>query len=386
MPSKPSVLIAGAGAAGLWCALALLDLGWTADELQVVEPDEKSGNDHTYGYWAKAPLIPEKLHAAIYDEIILRNEGQFWRKPIAPFRYFSLRSSAFYAFAKTRLAAAGIQWTRQAVAGFRESAQQVTTVLDDGTELATNYALDSRPGKIDLNNPDYNAALQHFGGWFIATDEELFEPGCATFMDFDKGHGEVAFFYVMPYGPKEALVELALFGPRPWTEDRYRDALRQYLSTRFGLVEGQFRIVEEEFGVIPMTDEPLWRQSTDRVWKIGAAGGWVQPSSGYAFARCAAFSKDVAKRLNADSPRPWTPSPIQQVFNSTMLGYILDHPEKGGDVFLRLFQRNGAARTFEFLNEEASLTDTLSLMWNSPRTPFTLRAMEETWLRIRGKK
>ena len=183
---------------------------------------------------------------------------------------------------------------------------------------------------------------------------------------------------------RRAIVELAVLSLEPWRPERYDAALDAYLADRYPGVD--LRVDEREYGVIPMTDAPLWRESTPRIWAIGTRGGWIQPSSGYAFARMARFAHEVAHALSRPTPRPWRPSPVQQIFNATMLRYVNERPGQAGRVFFDLFARNGAPRTFRFLDEDASLGETLALMWNSPRLPFAGLAVRETAARVTGMR
>ena len=383
----PSVILAGGGAAGLWCALALLRRGWPGSALTVVEPDPKEGDDHTWGYWAIDPVVPPDLHFAAAGHVVLREGGRELITPTAPYRYYCLRSSRFYAYAKRELANAGVSWRRDRVVGFSQvdgagpSSSPVRAWCAAGDHLDADYALDSRPPDLDGLGAEYNSTLQHFGGYFVRSEKPTFHPDRVVFMDFvEAGPGEVAFFYVVPSGEREAIVELAVLGRRPWASAAYDARIERYLPARYPDVE--FEVVEREYGVIPMTDAPMWRASGPRVWAIGTRGGWVQPSSGYAFARTARFASEVAARL-AEGPRAApTPSPVQQVFNATMLRFVNERPVRAGEVFFDLFARNGAPRTFRFLDEAAGLAETLAVMWNSPRFAFADLAARETAARM----
>lgn len=388
--ARPTVIVAGGGAAGLWCAIALLERGWRGESITVVEPDPKDTDDHTWGYWAIDPLLPRELHFCAARQVVLREGGRELIAPTEPFRYYCLRSSRFYAYAKRRLSEAGVRWVRDSVSGLSrvrgsagDDAGAVRGWCASGSHLTADYALDSRPPDLSRLDPRHNTTLQHFGGFFVRSQSDCFEVDRVVFMDFvEAGATEVAFFYAVPSGPREAIVELAVLSSSPWDRAAYDERLSVYLAQRYPGVE--FEITEREYGVIPMTDAPLWRASAQRVWAIGTRGGWVQPSSGYAFARTAKLAAEVARRLDSPHPRPPVPSTIQQVFNATMLRFVNEHPGRAGEVFFELFVRNGAPRTFRFLDEAADLGETLRVMWNSPRLPFASLAARETLARVGG--
>ena len=381
----PSVAIAGAGAAGLWSALALLEAGWPPHRVAVFEPDAKEADDHTWGYWARESLLPGVDAEVSLDRFLVRAGGRDYAARMAPYRYFSLRSSAFYGYARRVLAQAGVPWTQARVGELAESSERVTVHDDAGRERgAFDYVLDSRPVAVAVGHPDFHATVQHFGGFFVEAARDTFDEGLVVLMDFEDFAGEVGFFYVVPYGPRRALVELAIVSEHVWPRHAYDGALHDYLERHYPGTE--LAVAEREYGAIPMTDEPLWRASTPRVWRIGTAGGWVQPSSGYAFTRCARFGREVAGALSQNRPRPWRPSPAQQTLNSVMLGYMIDEPRAVGGMFVDWFADNGPGRAFAFLDEATGPLDTLRLMWRSPKAAFTPRAIAEVAARVSGRK
>ena len=109
----------------------------------------------------------------------------------------------------------------------------------------------------------------------------------------------------------------------------------------------------------------------------------MQPSSGYAFTRCARYATEVVRRLRDGATGGTYPGHVEQVFNSVMLAHSIEAPGRAGRTFLELFRRNGAAATFAFLDWELGVADTLRLMWRSPRGEFTRRALREVGVRVR---
>ncbi len=394
MASLPRVCIVGAGAAGLWSAIRLVEAGWTGAELTIIEPDPKQSDDHTWSYWVREAILPEEVDKRRFNRVEVQAGGQRTQHSCAPYWYESVRSSAFYAYAKEVLAKAEVRWRTGTVTALEEYADRKVQVESRITESGPSqtqdfdYVLDSRLPLIDVADPRYHSTLQHFGGRFVRFEAPVLDPDLAVFMDFIEVAGEVAFLYVLPQSPIEGLVEIAVFSKTVWDHNRYDDAIAAYIKERYTLNGDPvaYTVVESEYGVIPMTDQPLWRESSARIWKIGTAGGWVQPSSGYAFTRCARFATEIAEALSHANPTPWRPSAVQQVFNSTMLGYLIDRPDLAGSTFYELFERNGAPQTFSFLDEDSSVADTMRLMWNSPRRAFARRALGETARRLTGAK
>ena len=373
----PSVAIVGAGASGLWCALKLIERGWRAEQLQLFESDAHKANDRTFGYWTRRSLVPPEKVWSSYRRVALTSNAQSAEYDAGAYRYEVIRSKSFYDYALLRLNDAGVR-TMQAHVHRLDSVQdrKVHVHFTAGGEeggVVVDYVLDSRlPANKDVLNDEVPSVWQHFGGYFVRTQSDVFDPGLATFMDFVPLHGQsVAFWYVLPKSSNEALLELAVLDRHPWQKAAYSEALTEYLDRRYGLRSG-YEMLDSEHGRIPMTAAPLWHASTQRIWRIGTAGGWVQPSSGYHFARAAKFAEIVADQLaTASCPHAPRPSTRDQIFNEIMLRHVAEHPQKAPQTFYDLFRRNGAAKTFAFLDGDLPVGGTLSVMWNSPRRAFT---------------
>ena len=52
--------------------------------------------------------------------------------------------------------------------------------------------------------------------------------------------------YVLPFGPRRALVEYTLFSPQPLPRAEYEAPILGYLNQTLGLATGQYRVVAEE--------------------------------------------------------------------------------------------------------------------------------------------
>jgi lycopene beta-cyclase len=216
--------------------------------------------------------------------------------------------------------------------------------------------------------------LQHFKGWVIETSEPSFDPAVATLMDFriSQEHG-TAFFYVMPTSTTTALVEYTLFSEMLLPKEAYDASLKAYINEFLKIKE--YRIVHEEFGIIPMTNQrfPLQDQ---RIIKMGVAGGQVKGSSGYAFQfiqkRTAAIVAGLKKgKTQFDSIG------IQQkkgnLYDAVLLHVLHHHKMPGDQIFQSIFSKNKTEKVLRFLDNESSIFEDLQIM-NSVPTPIFLPA------------
>ncbi len=218
--------------------------------------------------------------------------------------------------------------------------------------------------------------LQHFKGWVIESATDVFDPANATMMDFRvPQQNGTSFAYVLPFSRREALVEYTLFTPSLLEPEQYDTALKNYLSAFLGITD--FVIKEEEFGIIPMTNEKF--QFRKNGWQIGTAGGQTKASSGYTFQFIQKQSKAIAEQLRLGKPlNHIRPAPRRFRFYDHTLLYILYHQTVPGDqIFSRLFKKNKPQQVLRFLDNETSLAEELKIISSLPAWPFVKAAIRQ---------
>ena len=95
-------------------------------------------------------------------------------------------------------------------------------------------------------------------GWTIETEESVFNEKKATIMDFSIDQkDETRFFYILPLSDKKALIEFTVFSKDLLEKDEYKLELIKYIKS---LKIDKYKIIEDEFGVIPMTCYPFERK------------------------------------------------------------------------------------------------------------------------------
>jgi lycopene beta-cyclase len=128
-----------------------------------------------------------------------------------------------------------------------------------------------------------------------------------------------------------------------------------------------------------MTTYPFHKHNTDRIIRIGTSGGWVKPSSGYAFKRILEKSEELVNQL-LDGKKPNVESsPWHKWMDRTMLKAILYNYASGKDAFDSLFGKCSPAEVFQFLDEENTTLENLRIMSSSPIVPFTRAAFARPW-------
>lgn len=384
------IILAGAGLSGLTLALELAKRPFFSEKnILLLDRDEKIRNDRTWCFWAKEnDSLPPVVHKT-WSDCHFYEEKWEKRLQIAPYRYHMVRGADYYAWAKGELSRSpNVRWEKADILGFDAASGTVKTDVGEfrGEHVFNSAFVKVGNGLVAVNggrgtgeglrdrtaHRSQTMLLQHFKGWTIETSQKTFDPAVVTFMDYRlEQRGETRFVYVLPFDERRALVEFTVFSGCLCEEEEYRAELRRYLTKVLGVA--QFRILDEEFGVIPMTDWPLQPKGEGRVVNIGTAGGFVKASSGYAFVRTQrktrAFLDDWERhgRLNPTVLRsPWA---FRQL-DSIMLRVLDQGAVSGKDFFARLFQRLPAPLVFRFLDEDTSLAETLRVLTAPPTWPF----------------
>ncbi|MDH2388411.1 lycopene cyclase family protein [Streptomyces sp. HNM0663] len=376
MELKADVAVVGAGAAGLSLALRLARPPSGAAELDTVllaaPPGPARAAPRTWCFWEPAGGPYDEALAASWQRLRVHGrDGTAVTSAIAPLRYKMLRSDAFEELAGRRIAASG------RVSRVEAAAERVTPTPGgslvharraDGGSVAVRarWVFDSRP--LTRLPPARTTLLQHFRGWFVRTPRPVFDPSAVELMDFrtpQPARG-LSFGYVLPVGPREALVEYTEFSRRVLGPAAYDRALRHYAQRVLGLAE--YEITACEQGVIPMTDAGFVRRPAPGVFRIGACSGATRPSTGYTFSAVQRQAGAVASALHAGRhPLPPPPHSARARLMDAVLLHALDSGRVDGPAFFtRLFGRVPAPRLLRFLDGRTSLSEDLSIGAHAP--------------------
>ena len=387
-PDVYDYLLVGGGAAGLSLAYHLAQEPRLAGQrVLLIEPETKTQNDRTWSYWADAPGPFDHLARGQWHQLAFRAPGFARVLPLGPYRYYSIRGLDFYNFVHAALAVRPQQFrqVRGAVSAVLEVPGGVEASLADGRRYRARYAFDSRPPVITPRPTRHRYLLQHFVGWEIETDRDVFNPEVVEFMDFrGPQHHEARFMYVLPFGPRRALVEYTLFSAQRLPQAEYEAQVLDYLHTTLGLAAGQYRVVEKETGAIPMSDHPLPARVGGRIFNLGTRGGRAKPSTGYAFQRIQAQSVRLVAALAATGHPPTNATGDRwqfRLFDTLLLDIMQRRGETTRDVFRQLFERNPVVRILRFLDEKTSWADNLRVMNSVSAAPF----LRSIWQVLRGR-
>ncbi|WP_374114656.1 lycopene cyclase family protein [Streptomyces cellostaticus] len=373
---ESEVAVVGAGAAGLSLALRLArpPAGGRAVPavLLAAPPGPFRAAPRTWCFWEAGAGPYEEALTASWRRLRVRSgDGRTVDAAIEPLRYKMLRSDALEGLAGRVLGTSPWVTTVEAVAERVESAPGGAVVharrADGGrVTVRARWVFDSRPP--ERLPPARTTLLQHFRGWFVRTRRPVFDPAVVELMDFrtpQPAHG-LSFGYVLPTGPREALVEYTEFSRGPLGRDAYDRALRHYVTGVLGA--GDHEVLDFEQGVIPMTDAHFPRRSAASVFRIGSAAGATRPATGYTFSAVQRQTGAVADALHAGRrPVPPRPHSARSRLMDAVLLHALDRGRVDGPAFFtRLFTQVPAPRLLRFLDGRTGLAEDLSIGLHVP--------------------
>lgn len=364
------IVIAGTGCAGLWTALHLSEKAQSDLSILLVDKDLKEKNDRTWCFW-DAIDTNEKLPLDFSWSRLKFVSDSFVKIQELKQHYKMLRSQSFYKWAFHKLSKqANIHFKKARIKSFIEETDIVELVTDEGIIYAGhvfNSCFDSRTLKLLSDSPHF--LFQQFKGWYIECEENKFNTDSFTLMDFSISQKDaVSFCYVLPLSPKKALIEYTAITPQLLESVDLSAALLDYIQINLNIQK--FRIEEEENGLIPMAN--IVDNSTEKVTQIGTNAGWVKSSTGYAFKNIRNRSKQVVESYLTGTPTVNLPAVKNRFkFYDKLLLYILhQNPEKGKEVFQKLFRKNSYDRILKFLDEKSTLLDEMILFMKLPKMLF----------------
>ncbi len=370
-------IIAGGGLAGLSLACHLVRSPLRDRSILIVDKDAKDRNDRTWGFWTDQPLLFDDIVHRSWSQLQVVGEDLERVIDLKNDRYKMIRGIDFYRSARGELSARGNVAFLRGVVHKIEDGDDKARVTVDGQVFSGSWVFDSifKLAEIKPDPARYHYLKLHFKGWEIETSRQVFNPQMATFLDFrTPQQNETRFFYILPFSERRALVMYTLFSANLLRQAEYERALKAYLETTLGIHD--YRILREERGVIPITDQPFPRRAGQRIMAIGTKGGRIKPTTGYAFVRIQEDSAAIVQSLiQVGHPFNVPPGPGRYRLYDSMLLEIMSR--QGGQIkpiFTTMFKNNPIGRIFRFLDEVASRWENLLLIASLP-PPLFLQAL-----------
>jgi lycopene beta-cyclase len=367
-------IIAGGGLSGLSLAAHLATEGWCDRSVLIVDDPALTPAAVGWCFWSAAPGPLDPAVSRSFARAIVRADGRTIVLGLGSYRYRVVRRADLRRVV-TRLVGdcPGFRMVSGHVDAVRDGNGPAEVVVD-GETFTARWAFDSVTTRPLGSTMDARLA---FTGYEVRADAPVFDDETPVLMDFRTIRGDGArFVYVLPQDRHRALVELTEFVPRhaePPSQALRREILATYLDDVVGC--RGYEVLRTESAVMALHTHPAPRRY-GHVLAIGARGGLLKASTGYAYQRIEHDSAAIARSLVHNGHPFDIPAgrPRHRLLDAVLLDVLDRDPAQLERAFARLFSRNPAERVLRFLDEETSVADELRLIATLPPWPY-LRAL-----------
>lgn len=383
------VIIAGAGASGLSLAWHLSNEDHDLS-IALIDKSFNPKNDKTWCFWDDSAILDPSILHFQWETIELRKNDTRVSQKLNTHHYNCIRSNRYQEFILKKIKSdKRIHLIESGITGLTSNENHAILSTRNGEFLA-KYLFPSFNNQPDQNliHSKANYLRQHFLGWDIKTNSDVFDPTVATLMDFNVDQNEgFTFVYVLPFSAREALIEITYFTGNVLPQKKYETSLNSYLLKNWGISNSNnskqassFNVTRSEFGVIPMIDIPYSSEKRDRIYPIGISGGLPKASTGYTFSRIQKDSKRISKALlDRTLSKNKSMSPLRYKYYDLLILHLLRvNPAHVTDIFMQLFKSNDFDTMFDFLDENLTIPEELKIMSTVPRYSEFFKAMWET--------
>jgi lycopene beta-cyclase len=370
-------LMLGGGAAGLGLAFALVNSQLSDRKILIVDKDSKTSNDRTWSFWTPSPTPFDRMAFRVWDSLEFKSPGFQKCFQLEPYHYQTIRGIDYYRSIRAELAKFPNVHLMQGMVTDVQDGSKAARVRIDEQEFQADWVFDSRviPEEIRQEPDRYRYLKQHFVGWEIETETAVFNPSAATLFDLRTEQVEgLCFFYILPFSERRAIVEYTLFSANLLPQEAYEQALKGYIEGQLGV--SQYQILDQEQGVIPMTNHPFPR-------RLGKAhhGNRDARGASKAFHRLRFCSHP--KGLASHCPLAGVEGtslfragfiPRRKFYDALMLEVIAAQGDQVRPIMTAMFKNNSIQSIFRFLDEESSILEDIRMLASLPPGPF-LRAL-----------
>ncbi|MFL9830188.1 lycopene cyclase family protein [Flavobacterium sp. ST-87] len=364
-------IFTGSGLAALMTVYKMVQSGKFQDKnILLLDENPKKTNDRTWCFWEKEKSTWETIISKKWNYALFANDDFKRILDLQPYQYCKVQGLDFYNLVLELLSRQkNIIFLNEKVTDINELENHVF-VATENNQFTCNQVFNSIFNKAALvQQTKFPVLQQHFIGWKIISEEAVFNPKQATFMDFSvEQKGNTRFMYVLPTSKTEALLEYTLFSHSLLAKEEYEAEIENYIK-KLGITN--YQIIEKEQGSIPMTCYPFWKKNTKKVLNIGTAGGWTKASTGYTFKNSDKKSSQLITFLQQQNDFRKFHHKSKFWFYDLLLLYILDRENQLGTmIFSSMFKKGNPALIFKFLDEETSLIEDIQVILKCPKWLF----------------
>lgn len=378
-PEEVDLAIVGGGCAGLSLASRLAQGGGAAPRTLVLDARTRYGEDRTWCFWRVEETGFDACIAAAWETARVAAAGREALLDCRRYPYVMIPASRFYAQALAKIDASPRVARRTGIrvgAVVREADGRLRVETSAGPVRARRV-VDTRPPPI----AEGGALLwQSFLGREVETETDAFDPSRVELMAFDPpSRARIGFTYVLPLGPRRALIEYTVLARAPLAPAELAADLARVEAAWIGARAS--RVIRTEHGRLPMGLLARPERLAPGHVRAGLAGGAARPSSGYAFLRIQRWARECAARLlaagdpaGADLRAPAPDPATTRVMDRVFLRVLAKAPERGPEMFRAMIAGTPPDRLIRFLSDRGGPRDHLALALALPVLPFAREA------------
>jgi lycopene beta-cyclase len=371
-------IISGSGAAGMSLLYRMLHLPFFKEKkILVVDKEPKNTNDHTWCFWENKTGVFEEIVHHQWKNVQFYSNYFSGLLDLDPYSYKMIRSIDLYGFVMREAAKnSNVTFLYGHVTAVSTEGNTAVLLIDNKRHEA-HYIFNSILfHKYKVPHGKHHL-LQHFKGLVIETDVPVFNEAVATLMDFrvSQNHG-TTFMYVLPVASNRALIEYTLFTSQLLQTHEYTAALQEYIQQVLHIES--YKVIEEEFGIIPMTNIHFEKHQ-GKVINMGTAGGNTKPSTGYTFQFIQKQCDEIIDGLMNEKlllKKSFTQKKFHW-YDSVLLNVLSNNRMAGDLIFSKMFQKNKPHQVLKFLDNESSLAEDIKIITSLPILPFLKAGIQE---------
>ena len=126
---------------------------------------------------------------------------------------------------------------------------------------------------------------------------------------------------------------------------------------------GNYKVIETEKGIIPMTAYKFTLENTKNLLNIGTAGGWTKPSTGYTFLNTLNKTNLLVSFLKMNKPlNEFEKNSRFWFYDLLFLDVLNKHNDRGSLLFKKMFEKNKPETIFKFLDNKTNIFEEIKMM------------------------
>jgi lycopene beta-cyclase len=342
--------IIGGGCAGLSLAYELqINKKLESKSLAIIEPRPEYKRDKTWSFWKVTEHNFEDCVIKSWNNFSINLPHKTNKLTTYKFPYQTIDSGIFYKKVIDVL-----------------SKNNNIQFFQDINEININnsFVFNSVPP----SNLDKSKLWQHFQGFEIETNKDIFDDEIVNLMDFDcEQRNNVHFFYTLPFSKNRALIETT------WLSKLDAESLKDYdvqiekhIKNNLGIKN--YNIKYKEKGAIPLF-YPTYIRENNKI-NIGSAGGMTRLSTGYTFLNIQEHSKFIKDNIdNIDNLKNYTIGKKYKFLDKIFLKVLKHHPEKIPNIFYNMFM-SSSNDVIKFLSNKSNVFEDLLIILKMPKWIF----------------